>query len=196
MSLGHDPGAVPPPPPPPPEEPRHPWPRQVEPPDIPSSPDASVAFRSVGFTISSLGYEIARRFRETLEPLGLEPREFALLRAVGADEGRSQQAVGARLGIAPSRMVGFVDTLEARGLLERRLNADDRRTRALHLTAVGRELLGRAFALAVGHERDLCSDLAGPEREQLLDLLGRVGVRLGVPPGVHATQGHPALADE
>jgi DNA-binding MarR family transcriptional regulator len=194
MSPDHDPGV--PPPAAGPDEPRHPWPGQLEPPTIPSSPDASVPFRSVGFTISTLGYEIARRFREMLQPLELEPREFALLRAVGADEGRSQQAVGARLKIAPSRMVGFVDALEARGLLERRLNAEDRRTRALHLTEVGRELLGRAFALAVSHERDLCGELEGPERDQLLDLLGKVGVGLGVPPGVHSAHGHSALADE
>ncbi len=131
-----------------------------------------------------------------LAPLGLEPREFALLRAVGADEGRSQQAVGARLKIASSRMVGFVDVLEARGLLERRLNADDRRTRALHLTDQGRDLLERAFARAVDNERNLCRDLSGPERDQLLELLQRVGVRLDIPPGVHSDHGHSALADE
>jgi DNA-binding MarR family transcriptional regulator len=169
----------------------HPWPGNVEP-----LPGSAPAFRSVGFTISTLGYEIARRFREMLRPLDLEPREFALLRAVGADEGRSQQAVGARLRIAPSRMVAFVDGLEARGLLERRLNADDRRTRALHLTDVGRDLLGRAFALAVEHERNLCGELDAAERDQLLDLLGRVGLRLGIPPGVHSAHGHSALADE
>src|SRR5260370_27303057 len=91
-------------------------------------------------------------------------------------------------------MAPFTDAREARGLLERRRNPDDRRTRELHLTDAGRELLGRAFKLAVGHERDLCADLSAEEREQLLDLLQRVGERLGLPPGVHAA--HAALADE
>jgi len=150
--------------------------------------------RSVGFTVSTIGYAVSRRFREILAPLELEPREFALLRAVSASEGESQQAIGGRLEIPPSRMVAFVDALEARGLLERRLNPGDRRTRELHLTDAGRELLGRAFALAVDHERDLCADLSAKEREQLLDLLQRVGERLGLAPGVHAA--HAALADE
>src|SRR5438309_3029748 len=35
--------------------------------------------QSVGFTLSSLGYAVAARFRATLAPLELEPREFALL---------------------------------------------------------------------------------------------------------------------
>src|ERR1700761_2397892 len=120
---------------------------------------AGPAFRSLGFTLSTLGFAVSRGFHETLEPLGIEPRDFALLRAVAADEGRSQQAIGERLKIAPSRMVAFVDLLESRGLLERRLNADDRRTRALHLTDAGRDLLDRAFALAVAYERNLCGDL-------------------------------------
>jgi DNA-binding MarR family transcriptional regulator len=60
------------------------------------------------------------------------------------------------------------------------------RARALHLTEEGRLLLGRAFVLAVEHERDLCAELSEAEREQLLDLLQRITARLGLAPGVHA----------
>jgi DNA-binding MarR family transcriptional regulator len=148
--------------------------------------DARVPFHTVGFTVSSIGHAVARRFKETLAPLELEPREFALLRAVGADEGQSQQAIGERQQIPPSRMVAFVDALQERGLLERRLNPHDRRTRALYLTDSGRELLLRAFALATAVERDLCADLSSSEREELIDLLWRVGLRLGVAPGTHS----------
>jgi DNA-binding MarR family transcriptional regulator len=162
---------------------------------IPATVVSATPFRAVGFVLSSLGYAVSRRFRETLAPLELEPREFALLRAVGAAEGQSQQAIGEGLQIPASRMVAFVDALEARSLLERRHNPDDRRTRELHLTEDGRELLERAFALAAGLERDLCADLSAPEREQLLDLLQRVGAQLGLPAGVHAAHVHPALAE-
>jgi DNA-binding MarR family transcriptional regulator len=157
---------------------------------------SSTPFRAVGFTVSSVGYAVARRFRETLAPLQLEPREFALLRAVAAAQGESQQAIGDRLQIPPSRMVAFVDALEARSLLERRQNPLDRRTRALHLTEDGRELLGRAFSLAVGLERNLCAELSAAEREQLLALLQSVGGQLGLPPGTHSAHAHAALADE
>jgi DNA-binding MarR family transcriptional regulator len=157
-----------------------------------------VAFRAVGFTVSSIGYAVARRFRETLAPLQLEPREFALLRGVGAAEGQSQHAIGERLHIPASRMVAFVDALEARSLLERRHDPHDRRTRALHLTADGRELLERALTLAAGLERHLCAHLSAPEREQLLELLQRVGMQLGVAPATHAAHAHAhaALADQ
>jgi DNA-binding MarR family transcriptional regulator len=164
--------------------------------DESAAPAVERPFRSVGFTISTTGYAIARRFRELLEPIGLEPREFALLRSVAASEGVTQQAIAERMGVAASRMVAFVDSLEGRGLLERRQNPDDRRARALFLTAEGRQLLGRAFTVAVEHEQRLTADLSVDERAQLLELLGRVGVHVGIPPGVHAAMGHSALVDE
>ncbi|HTU77778.1 MAG TPA: MarR family winged helix-turn-helix transcriptional regulator [Solirubrobacteraceae bacterium] len=155
---------------------------------------ADPPFESVGFKVSSLGYAVGRRFHQVLAPLELEPREFSLLRAVGAAEGHSQQAIGERLQIPPSRMVAFVDALEARGLLERRHNPHDRRTRALHLTGDGRKLLARAFVLAAALESELCAQLSGAEREQLLGLLARVGQQLGLSQGAHAA--HSALLDQ
>lgn len=153
-------------------------------------------FRAVGFKLSSYGYAVSRRFRETLAPLDLEPREFALLRAVAAQEGQSQQAIGETLQIPASRMVAFVDALEGRHLLQRRTNPQDRRARALHLTEQGRALLERAMGAAIGLERELCADLSGPEREQLLDLLQRVGGRLGLRSSGHGAHVHSALAEQ
>jgi DNA-binding MarR family transcriptional regulator len=147
---------------------------------------ATTPSRSVGFTLSSLGYAVAQRFQATLKPSGLEPREFALLRAVAPIEGASQQAIGERLGIPASRMVAFVDALEERGLLERRPKPDDRRVRALYLTDDGRKLLASAFELASELEHHLCAQLSDAEREQLLDALQRVGAQLGLAPGTHA----------
>jgi DNA-binding MarR family transcriptional regulator len=167
---------------------------QDQPAADPVTPDAVAPFRSVGFALSTIGYAVSHRFRSILDPLGLEPREFALLRAIGDTEGQSQQAAGERLQIPASRMVAFVDGMEARGLAERRANPQDRRTRALYLTDAGRELLGRAFALAAAYEQELCAGLSDEEREQLLELLWRVAGQLGLPEGVHAA--HRALAEQ
>jgi len=161
-----------------------------------AAPDAEQPFRSVGFTISTTGYAIARRFQELLAPLGLHPRELALLQAVARDEGVTQQAIAERMGLFPSRMVALVDGLEKRRLLKRRHNPDDRRARALYLTPKGHQLLGRAFAVAIEQEQLLTSELTDEEREQLLELLARVGIHVGIPPGVHPGLGHAALADE
>src|SRR5215469_4277156 len=101
-------------------------------------------FRSVAFMLSSLGFAVSRSFHETLEALELEPGEFALMRAVAANDGEAQNALAERLHISPSWMVAIVDELERRELLERRPHARDRRVRNLHLTAGGKKLLRQA----------------------------------------------------
>lgn len=145
-------------------------------------------FRAVGFMLSSLGHAVAATFSARLAPLGLEPREFALLRSVGGREGASQQTVGESLGIPPSRMVALVDELEARKLIERRPSPSDRRAHALHQTPAGKRLLAKAIALAAALESELTADLEPGQRAQLLELLDRVGGALGVPAGVHGSQ--------
>ena len=158
------------------------------------TPETAAPFRSVGFALSTVGYAVSHRFRSILAPLGIEPREFALLRAIGTLEGQSQQEVGERLQIPASRMVAFVDGMEENGLAERRVNPQDRRTRTLYLTDAGRDLLGRAFVVAAAYEQELCAGLSDEEREQLLDLIWRVAGQLGLPEGVHAA--HGAMAEQ
>ncbi|HEY2767673.1 MAG TPA: MarR family winged helix-turn-helix transcriptional regulator [Solirubrobacteraceae bacterium] len=150
--------------------------------------DEPQAFRAVGFMLSSLGHAVAATFSARLAPLGLEPREFALLRSVGSREGASQQATGERLGIPPSRMVALVDTLEERGLLQRRPSPSDRRAHALYQTARGKRLLAKATAVAAALEGELTEDLDAEQRARLMAQFDRMAAKLGVPPGVHGSQ--------
>jgi DNA-binding MarR family transcriptional regulator len=154
----------------------------------PRSPSEPQPFRAVGFQLSSLGHAVAAQFSARLAPLELEPRQFALMRRVAIHEGGSQQAMGERLGIPPSRMVALVDELERRKLLERQPSPSDRRAHALHLTPAGKRLLAKATELAAGYEREITQDLDADERAVLLEQLDRVAERLGVPPGVHGSQ--------
>src|SRR5271166_187334 len=72
------------------------------------SATASDPSHSVGFTISTTGYAISRRFQEVLRPLGVDPRELAVLQAVARAEGVTQQAIAERVGVPSSRMVALV----------------------------------------------------------------------------------------
>ena len=154
-------------------------------------PDDVTPFESVGFLLSTLGYVVSRGFTEALAPFDLEPRHFAVLRAIGFHEGQPQQAVATRLHIPPSRMVAVVDELEGRGLLERRADPADRRVRTLHLTTAGRKTLQEAFEVAVAHEQKVSGGLTARERAELVGYLRRVGDALGMQAGA----GHPALRD-
>lgn len=115
----------------------------------------------------------------------LEPRHYALLRAVEASEGQAQNALVERLRIPPSSMVSLVDHLEERGLVERRVHPSDRRSRTLHLTAAGRKLVTEATSRAMALESRLCAGLTGMEQLGLIEQLQHVGRNLDVVEGVH-----------
>jgi DNA-binding MarR family transcriptional regulator len=70
-------------------------------------------------------------------------------------------------------MVGVVDSLEERGLIERRRGVD-RRTNGLWLTPSGRSLALRLRRRIERHERRVAASLSAAEREQLLFLLGKL----------------------
>jgi DNA-binding MarR family transcriptional regulator len=147
---------------------------------------ATPPFRSVAFMLTSLGYAISRRFHQALEPLGLEPGQFALLRAVAASDGESQNALAERLHISPSWMVAIIDELESRKLLERTPHARDRRVRNLHLTTDGKKLLRQAERHAQRFDHQLTDPLSETELRQLLDLLEQISASIELQPGAHA----------
>lgn len=124
------------------------------------------------------GRQAGHGFRLALAPLDLDPRQFLLLRTVDAMAGCSQQAIGARAEIPPSRVVALVDELERRQLLQRVPNPQDRRAYSLLLTPAGKRLLTRAQAAADTHEAQLGADLDEAERETLVSLLGRLDAHL------------------
>jgi len=71
-------------------------------------------------------------------------------------------------------MVATLDGLEERGLAERRPHPDDRRKRAIYLTAAGQQVLreGRKVGTSVG--REVFAPLTAAERKQLHALLRKL----------------------
>ncbi len=144
--------------------------------------------RAVGFSLSSLGYAVASRFSAITANFELEPRDFALLRMIVASEGLSQQALAERMQLPASRIVALIDSLQDRGLIERRSRERDRRVRAIFLTDKGHERLRKASDAALEYERMLTQGLSVTQRAQLLEMLDQIGANLGIPAGVHSAQ--------
>jgi DNA-binding MarR family transcriptional regulator len=124
--------------------------------------------------MAQTGRQVGRELHRALEPVGLDPRQYVLLRGVAAAEGCSQQAVGTSLQIPPSRMVALVDALEERGLIRRVPNPADRRAHGLQLTPAGRRLLAKAGPLVDAFESLVAHPLDEEERAHLTALLQRI----------------------
>lgn len=137
------------------------------------------------FLLSQLGFHVAQAFAARLAPLGIAPNHFGLLTHLERGEGSTQQQLADALGIHRKVMVGLLDELEHRGLVERRRHPGDRRAHAIHLTAAAHELLPRARGVADQHEDEVLAALDAGERAQLIAVLQRIADHAGEPPGVH-----------
>lgn len=128
---------------------------------------------------------LARRFfqicttaaAESVEEADLTPLEFAVMAYVNKAVGEpdiDQSSLAARLGIDRNNTSLLVERLVSKGLLERRVNGDDRRARLLRLTTRGEKLHARLYPRAFAGQQRVLAMLEPLEREILLDLLVRV----------------------
>jgi DNA-binding MarR family transcriptional regulator len=141
--------------------------------------------QAVGFLLSQLGFETSRRFGLLMSELAIEPRHFAVLRAIEAMDGAPQVVIGDRIRVPPSSMVAVVDQLEKLDLVERHPHPSDRRSRTLHLTPHGREVLERAVELAGRLEAVLATGLTEGQKNELITLLSTVARNLDLTAGIH-----------
>jgi DNA-binding MarR family transcriptional regulator len=154
----------------------------------------------VAFLLAQLGAFAAARYAARIAELDLSPAQTGLLLAIVRGPGRSQQALAAELGTAPTRLVALLDGLAERGLIERRRNPRDRRHHAVHLTETGQALMTQLMAISAAHEGEITAALSDAEHGQLRQLLGRLaqanGLRLGVHPGYRTASGAETGAHE
>jgi DNA-binding MarR family transcriptional regulator len=94
-----------------------------------------------------------------------------LIRELGQPQ--SQRELARRLHYDPSNITALADSLEARGLIERRADASDRRFRLLALTPEGKRLRTSLEDLLAKPPHFL-DRLTPTEQQQLLQLLTKI----------------------
>lgn len=113
-------------------------------------------------------------FRDFASSVGeLSPGRVGILLLLDANPGVTQSRLARAVSLDRSTMVGVVDMLEGRRLLERR-RGEDRRTNGLWLTDEGRAMVARLKRRIQMHERRVAARLSSQERAQLLALLEKL----------------------
>lgn len=120
------------------------------------------------------GRALRRRWWAALEGWELSPHQARALRTVCAQDRARLSEVAARLRIAPRSATEVVDSLEARGLVERRPDPDDRRAVLVVATEAGREMQVRSWAAREKAAEGFFGRLDPGEREELGRLLRRL----------------------
>src|SRR5690606_5085697 len=101
------------------------------------------------------------------------PRHLVALTVLREGEGWTQRALAKTLEMDGTNVVGLLNELESKNLVERRRSPEDRRRHVVELTDEGLATLARAECSLTAVEDEVLATLDPEERETLYRLLQR-----------------------
>jgi len=145
-----------------------------------------------GFLVARLARRLRQAVDAELRLLGLTEatwRPLVYMRRLG--DGVRQKELATALSIEGPSLVRLLDSLERRGLIERREDENDRRARGIHLTRAGRELAVRAAKVGNAIQARLMSRVPPADLEACERVLETLEREIEEPP-----QAVPAANEE
>jgi DNA-binding MarR family transcriptional regulator len=143
-----------------------------------ASRSAAEVAANLARTQTALLAEIERPSREAH---GLSASAFQTLAILdGAGEPLPGHVIAERLLVSSASMTSLIDTLERRGLVERRRHPTDRRKVLIHLTPAAQRVVDQQLPAIHAVIAEAISTLAESDREHLLTSLTTIRTRLSL----------------
>jgi DNA-binding MarR family transcriptional regulator len=124
--------------------------------------------------LSGMTAQSDRLMNEGLALVDARKWHYAVLASLQEHGPGSQATLSRRTGIYRSDMVGVLNELAERGLIERMPDPDDRRRNVITITRAGTKQLRELDRILAGVQEDLLAPLSPADRKQLVTLLGRL----------------------
>lgn len=136
--------------------------------------EAYVLEEQVGFVLRRANQRHVAIFAEAIGELGLTPTQFSALVKI-RDEGQvAQNRLGRLTSMDPANILGVVQRLVQRGLVDRQPAPDDLRSTLLRLTPAGAALVAAAIPRAREATGRTLHPLTPTKRKELLRLLEKL----------------------
>ena len=113
-------------------------------------------------------------FDRMVASLNVTRSQWAMIAVVSRQPGLTQRLIADHLEMSEASAGRLIDRLCAEGLLERRAREDDRRARAVYLSASAQPLLDKITEVAKRGEARVFKDFSEEELAQLRGYLDRI----------------------
>lgn len=136
--------------------------------------------QAIGFNLNRAAYlmseTVAARFRE--QAFQLTAQDFGILYRVWKQDGLSQVELAALMLRDKTTITRRLDGLVKKGLIERRMSAEDRRVFLIHLTAAGRKAMAKLTAIVSDFQQEVLSEIPERDKASTLRTLKRISEKL------------------
>lgn len=136
--------------------------------------DMSSLWRVAGFNLRMLDLRMMKSFSEQIAETGLTPAAATVVLVVESNPGIPLGKLADALLVKRPNMTKLVKRLEARALVKRRIDANDKRSISLVLTPAGQRQAARIRALQDKHDASILAALKPAERAQFAKYVTRI----------------------
>jgi DNA-binding MarR family transcriptional regulator len=130
--------------------------------------------KSTAFLLKRLGWACKDRGYQAFDAVGSTPLHYGVLAVLDEGARETQATIADALGFDRSVLVGLLDDLEERKLVERRRDPADRRRHLVSLTDEGKKILRDYRVVSAKLEQELLAPLEPDERAELHRLLQKL----------------------
>ena len=137
--------------------------------------------RDLAAMFAPLARALVARQEPALQAHDISMWGYIVLTALAEQPVRTQAALAQAISADKSRIIGVLDDLQQRGLIQRRPDAADRRVHLLSLTPAGDRLRRSAEAAIRASEEEVLATLPPEDREVFLRSLKSLSERYRAP---------------
>jgi len=136
--------------------------------------DTSYLESLIGYNARRAALAVIEVFLQRMAVYDLRPVDFSVLSLITHNPGITSRQLCTALGILPPNLVGMINALEKRELIERQPHPRDGRAMGLHLTPAGEKLMRNAERTAAQLEAQVAAKLSATEARTLIKLLKKI----------------------
>ena len=129
----------------------------------------------INYLLTIAQHEVFLIFSENLSDFGITPGQYGVLACLWENETLSPKEIATLLQVENSTISGVLDRMQKRGLIDRVLNPNNRRSISVKATAAGMALKEPVQKKMEELNEAVLHNFSQQEREELFSLLRRIG---------------------